>query len=52
MPLVSIGLIVLINRKDLMGDLAGNKLHTIVLVLLTLLAIWGSYVTFNAMLGG
>ncbi len=51
MPLVSIGLIVLINRKDLMGDLAGNKFHTIMLVFLTALAIWGSYVTFASMLG-
>ncbi len=52
MPLVSIGLIVLINRKDLMGDLAGNRFHTVVLVFLTLLAIWGAYVTFSSMLAG
>lgn len=51
MPLVSIGLIVLINRKDLMGDLAGNKWHTAMLLFLTALAIWGSYVTFASMLG-
>lgn len=51
MPLVSIGLIILVNRKDLMGDLAGNKLHTVMLAFLTVLAIWGSYVTFSSMLG-
>ncbi|NYT36035.1 Mn2+/Fe2+ transporter [Allopusillimonas soli] len=52
MPLVSIGLIVLINRKDLMGERAGNMVHTAVLVFLTLLALWGSYVTFKSMLAG
>jgi Mn2+/Fe2+ NRAMP family transporter len=47
LPLVSIGLIILINRKDLMGDRAGNKLQTILLLFLTVLAIWGAYQTFS-----
>jgi len=50
LPLVSIGLVILINRKDLMGELAGNKIHNILLVLLTLLAIWGAYQTFMGLI--
>ncbi|MDA8229259.1 MAG: Nramp family divalent metal transporter [Desulfitobacterium hafniense] len=50
LPLVSIGLIILINRKDLMGKLAGNKAHNVMLVLLTLLAIWGAYQTFMGLI--
>jgi Mn2+/Fe2+ NRAMP family transporter len=49
LPLVAIGLLVLINRKDCMGDLAGNKIDTAWLLFLTILAIWGAYHTFLAL---
>lgn len=45
LPLVSIGLILMINRKDLMGDLAGNKVHTTLLAILSVLAVYGAYKT-------
>ena len=47
LPLVSIGLLILVNRKDLMGKFAGNLFDNVMLVLLTLLAIWGAYQTFT-----
>lgn len=46
LPLVSIGLLLLINRKDCMGALAGNRVDSAWLVVLTVLAIWGAYQTF------
>jgi len=51
LPLVSVGLIILINRKDLMGDHAGNKVHTVLLIILSILAIYGAYNTFLSIIG-
>jgi len=47
LPFVSIGF--LTNRKDLMGPLARNKSLNIMLLLLTLLGIWGAYQTFTGL---
>ncbi|WP_433542658.1 Nramp family divalent metal transporter [Neomoorella humiferrea] len=45
LPLVSIGLLVLINRKDILGKEAGRPLDNILLIFLTVLAFWGAYQT-------
>ncbi|WP_423407807.1 Nramp family divalent metal transporter [Heyndrickxia sp. MSNUG] len=45
LPLVSVGLLYLVNRKDLMGDLARKPIDNILLVFLTALALWGTYQT-------
>ena len=50
LPLVSIGLIVIINRKDLMGEKAGNKLHTFLLIILSILAVYGAYQTLMSII--
>ena len=51
LPLVSIGLIVIINRKELMGEYAGNKLHTTLLAILSVLAVYGAYKTLMSIIG-
>ncbi|TCN19717.1 Nramp family divalent metal transporter [Mesobacillus foraminis] len=45
LPLVSIGLLYLINRKDLMGKEARKPLDNVLLLFLTALALWGTYQT-------
>lgn len=51
MPLVSIGLIIMINRKDLMGDFAGKKVQTVLLTILSVLAVYGAYKTLMNIIG-
>ncbi|MDP8922987.1 MAG: Nramp family divalent metal transporter [Chloroflexota bacterium] len=43
LPLISIGLLIILNRTDLMGDKKNNILENTFLVLLTALAIWGGW---------
>jgi Mn2+/Fe2+ NRAMP family transporter len=52
MPLVSIGLIVMINRKDLMAkNFSGQKLQTVLLTILSILAVYGAYKTLMSIIG-
>ena len=43
LPLISIGLLIILNRRDLMGDKRNNILENLFLVFLTALAIWGAW---------
>jgi len=43
LPVISIGLLIIINKKRIYGDFAHNKLDTVIVAILSLFALWSAY---------